>query len=100
MNLALEEVDQARGGIILVQAGHHLGAERLAIAIVPTVSMFDATIGIPFHVAPLLRKRCSRSRIIGCPAGRFGSLGADQHVVKIELRIVVDSHDSPSRIRS
>jgi hypothetical protein len=28
----------------------------------------------------------------GCSAGCFGSLGADQHVVKVELRIVVDSH--------
>ena len=67
----------------------------MAIAIVPTVSMLEATIGIPFQVAPLLRNLYSRCEDNGRPAGRFGSLGTDQHIVEVEFGVVVNPHGRP-----
>ena len=62
------------------------------MAIVPTVSMLEATIGIPFQLRSLLRNLYSRCRIDARPAGGLGPLGADEHVVEVEFGVVVDSH--------
>src|SRR5208337_2943101 len=45
------------------------------MAIVPTVSMLDATMGIPFQVAPLLRNLYSRCRAMVARLGASDRLG-------------------------
>gem|GEM_PF-2586926 len=68
------------------------------MAIVPTVSMLDATMGIPFQVAPLLRNLYSRCRTILARLGASDRLGristsSKSSLGSLSIRMVGDLRD-------
>ncbi len=100
VDLGLEELDEAFFGMILVQAGHHLGTKRIGHRHRAHGVHVGGDDGNSPPRGPAVQELVVPFEDDRRPARGLGSLGTNEHVDEVELGVVVNSHDSPSRIRS